>query len=92
MKAKYIPVFILGVRNNYLTVAYRQPSNRWADRRIKSVKDFMGFLQRMIRKHKIKEEELIVMGSSSMDFPKDSTKNKETLKLVEEFNSLSDQA
>jgi hypothetical protein len=47
----------------------------------------MEQIKSVFNKLKIKQEKDVVMFSSSMDFPKEYTKSKKLLKLVEELQS-----
>ena len=80
----------LGIRNNRVELRYadteRQRSWEHQKRRVvTSVDDFRNFIQSRMKKYKHTADDLIIMCSSSMDFPEDSTSNKKTIALAHEL-------
>jgi hypothetical protein len=49
--------------------------------------DFIAFLKARIKKFKLKADDLIIMCSSSMDFPEQETKDKKVIALARELRS-----
>lgn len=73
----------LGIRDDRVELRYQNTAKGKQLRRvITSVKDFQQFIIDRCKKAKVKPDDLIVMCSSSMDFPEDSTSNKKTIALA----------
>jgi len=54
-------------------------------REVTSVKDFTQFILAKAKAAKCEPDDLIIMCSSSMDFPEDSTTNKATIDLAHDL-------
>ncbi len=51
-------------------------------RKIESVEDFITFIKERAKKFRCQPDDFIIMCSSSMDFPEESTKNKKVIALA----------
>lgn len=73
----------LGIEDDKVMLRY-QDTARGPQKKhvVESVEDFAAFIKQRCDKAKIKFDDLIIMCSSSMDFPQDSTDNKKTIKLA----------
>ena len=77
----------LGIQNDKVVLRYadteKQGSFEKQKRRVvTSEQDFKSFMQARMKKYNLKADDLIIMCSSSMDFPEDSTNNKKTIALA----------
>ncbi len=76
----------LGIRNDKVMIRYVDTERgKQKERIVKSVDDFKNFIITRMKLAKCEPEDLIIMCSSSMDFPEDSTNNKKTIKLAREL-------
>ncbi len=75
--------FTVGVRDDQVKVHFveREGGPR-IERIITSVRDFARFIVDKAKAAKCQPDDLIILYSSSMDFPEDSTRNKVTIKLA----------
>lgn len=78
--------FSLTVKQDGVYVRYR-PSIKSSvkSKRIESVKDFIGFIKRKARQAQCDPDDLIVICSSTMDFPEEETKDKAVIKLAHDL-------
>lgn len=73
----------LGIDNDKVVLRYQDKAKGPQIKRvIESVEDFVAFIKERCKKAKVKPDDLIIMCSSSMDFPEDSTDNKKTIALA----------
>lgn len=73
----------LGIENDKVMLRYQDTAKGPQLKRIvESVADFASFITERCKKAKVKPDDLIIMCSSSMDFPEDSTDNKKTIALA----------
>lgn len=77
----------LGVETDQVMVRYQDTANGpQLKRPVISVQDFVQFIKERMKRFKITDpDELVIMCSSSMDFPEDSTDNPATIKLAREL-------
>jgi len=75
--------FSLGVEDNKVKIYFvKKKGGPEIRRTIKSVEDFAKFITAKAEEAKCKVDDLIIMCSSSMDFPEDSTKDPDVIKLA----------
>ena len=67
--------------------APNQPFDKHLRKRIKSMDEFISFLQSRLNQFKLHPDQLIIMASSSMDFPQDYTKDPAVIALANEMRS-----
>ena len=77
----------LGISDDKVVLRYcdNEKQSSWEKQKrrvITSVDDFARFMHERMKKYNLKEHDIIMMCSSSMDFPEDSTDNKATIKLA----------
>lgn len=76
------PPYILGIRNDRVQISWSTRSGNRRYHALGSAADFRAFSAKQQAKYKCKADDLVVMCSSSMDFPEDATDNKATIKLA----------
>jgi hypothetical protein len=75
--------FGLGIYDDKVKIRFVKKKNGpQIMREITSVEDFTDFIKEKAKAAKCEVDDLIIMCSSSMDFPEESTKNKKTIKLA----------
>jgi hypothetical protein len=75
--------FGLGIYDDKVKIRYvEREGGPQIKRVVTSVDDFIKFIKEKCKAAKCTPEDLIIMCSSSMDFPEDSTDNKKTIKLA----------
>ncbi len=81
--------YSLGVEKDGVYVRYvnkaNTPYHRHLRRKLTSMNDLIAFLHKRAKKFKVKAEDFIVMGSSSLDFPEEYTKSKKVIALANEL-------
>jgi hypothetical protein len=76
--------YVLGIKNDNVVLRFtsKEGQKRQTERVVKSETDFREFMLARMKKYNLKQEDLIIMCSSSMDFPEDDTENKATIALA----------
>lgn len=74
-------IFHMSVYEDEVVICHKQ-----IKKVVESVEDTDDYFNAKAKLLGVEKKDLIVMRSSSMDFPEDETENKETLKLVDEIN------
>ena len=76
------PPYIIGIRNDRVQISWRTRAGTRRHQPIGSAADLRVFLAKQQAKYKCKADDFVIMHSSSMDFPEDSTSNEATIKLA----------
>lgn len=76
--------FVLGVDEDgvYIRFVKTAKQKRQSRRKIKSVEDFVSFIKAKAKAANCEPDDLIIMCSSSMDFPHEYTKDTKVIKMA----------
>lgn len=80
------PIYIIGVEAKSIRVSYRVAGIRHRHSNFTTLEGMRRFFAAQVKRYRIPVERLIILGSSSLDFPKEYTKDRKVLAMVRKIN------
>jgi hypothetical protein len=75
--------FYLTIKNDNVVVEYEDSCKKEITRTFENIDDYAIFFSTIAKEAEVEFDDLIIMCSSSLDWPEDSTDNIETIKLAD---------